>query len=243
MCRFSTLCLLQDDPAKPTVSPSRQRKARPGSPKPKLSEEYLLSSWGCYMLLCQLIPWQDTKHLKLAMLKEGLQDEPQFAVPPPKKLARVSSWTMKPPAQTARSRPSCIGVILQGSFYVYQANQAYIDRANDAMGMRHKATTALIFRVLCCRYVLTRIAHGAGQQAERCHNQLGKEYQAGAGPSESREVAKYSTQHGDSWVPGTQQPVLLLAGYSPRRALWIESDRSFWGFINICHGSILPWPL
>ena len=89
---------------------------------------------------------EDTKHLKIAMLQEAVKDEIQFAAPGPAVLAQVSSWTMRPPKETARRKPACIGVILMGSFYVYQAEERYIEDVNEKLCMRLKA---LISTCMC----------------------------------------------------------------------------------------------
>ena len=99
------------------------------------SFEFILG-WTC---------WQDQKHLKLAMIAELQKKEPQMVTPSPEFLRVVSSWTLSPPPKAAVPKPSRIGIILQGQFYVYKVDRKLVAKTNDVTGSSHQARTVIVF--------------------------------------------------------------------------------------------------
>ena len=81
---------------------------------------------------------QDNRHLKLAKLHEVQKTQPQLVAPRAKYLAYISSWTLRPPKNAAGPKPSAVGVILLGQFYVYNACPERVEKANNELGSTYK---------------------------------------------------------------------------------------------------------
>ena len=148
MLILQNLMLQDPDPNLPIlVLPSKraQRTDTPRLTKAGIILNVLLEVFAPCML-CQ--EQKKTKLLELAVVKTKVR---QFVAPTQSAIEHLSSWTMKPPPNAATEKPSNIGVILVGQFYVYGVTKKMAKRTNKVLGSTYQAASSCALQSFASR--------------------------------------------------------------------------------------------